>query len=95
MDRFSRNIHILTLLLMIPATLCLEVVIAIHYGLVCVEYIPDHPGFVTKRDCDYAVLQLQYTFGHSGEQCRELQNGRWWIFDLDSRALSSRMMSKV
>ena len=95
MNRFSSNIRILTLFLLIPLTLCLEGIIAIHYRLVCLEYIPDHPGFATKQDCYYAVLQLHYTFGHNGEQCLELQNGRWWIFDLDGRALSSRMMSKV
>ena len=43
------NIRILILFLMIPVVLCAEFMLAIHYGLVRLIYIPDHPGFATKQ----------------------------------------------
>jgi hypothetical protein len=59
---------------------------AFAYGSYWLFYDSDH-GFKTKGECNSALFKYQYSAGHHGEECLELENGHWWIFDLDGNAL--------
>jgi hypothetical protein len=59
---------------------------AVWYGLYFLTYDPDF-GFETKQECDRALFRLEYASGHHGDECDELENGHWWIFDIDGKAL--------
>jgi hypothetical protein len=63
--------------------LCAGVVIGIGYVL----SPTDDPGFETKQECEHVLFQIQWKNGHHGEECDELDNGHWKIFDINGDAL--------
>jgi len=60
--------------------LCAGALIGINYGL---HYLGDDPDFDTEQECHHALFALQYREGHHGERCLELENGHWYIFDIN------------
>ena len=64
--------------------LCALILVGLSYGCSRLTY---EPGFAMEQECLQALSSLQYREGHHGEDCEELENGHWKIFDLDGNAL--------
>jgi len=65
--------------------LCAGFLVGISFGLYYLD--PPDPDFETKRECNHALFELQYKVGHHWEECLELENGHWKIFDIEGNAL--------
>jgi hypothetical protein len=60
--------------------LCAGILAGFSYGMYCLTY---DPGYATQQECRHSLFLLQYDKGHDGEECLELENGHWKIFDRD------------
>jgi hypothetical protein len=55
----------------------------------CSEWLAPEP-FATAAECHRALTELQYSEGHHGEYCAELERGGWCALAYDSRSGTDR-----